>query len=104
MVALVYGEDYDRAYNALLEVIEIAELRPICEFECQAIALDFGLHPNDIRILFRFRERYPDERRNRFLPPSIVQKILLLEGFYGEEAQTRTRALQASLYGEWVSS
>lgn len=104
MVALVYGKEYERAHKALKEVIEIAELRPAyLEDECLAIALDFGLHPNDISHIFKLRVRFPDMKREGDGLAIWVQKILLLDGFYGDAARNRTRAHQVALYGAWQS-
>lgn len=95
MSELKYDDDYQLFYRILLETIEHIEAQDDPLERCPNYAFEAGLCANDLRRIIKWRQRYPNWKAERFLPPFIVQKSLLREGRYGEAAQARTLQIES---------
>lgn len=90
MVDLVYDDDFYEIRRAeIVDTVEWLESQSDPAADAEAIQFELGLSKEDICIILRLRERFPHWREERFVPPTKVQKALIIDGRYGEEAQQR---------------
>lgn len=91
---LIYDSIYNERHASITSLVEWIEVQPDIAKAIENSDWVAGLPARDIRRIVKFRERFPHWREEKKVPPVLVQKSLLLDGRYGEEAAIRNTALQ----------
>jgi len=100
MAELLYDNIYDDRQAMLLEIVHKIEANTEPAVACEELAFVAGLSAKDLQRIIRLRQLHPASKTDRItgretIPAVFVQKSLLLDGRYGEDARKRAATVDA---------
>ncbi len=95
MTELIYEEDYEFTRGWLVEIVEHIEAQEDPIAACKDHTFEASLTEKDLQRIIRWRRQFPHWVEEKRVPPMLVQKAMLRDGHYGEEAQIRALQVDA---------